>query len=222
MPSTPRTQGIGKALWPVLLPVLLTGCQFGKPEQQALHYKTVVKDARRDTAAATKHNAAALGLIKQGNYSQAEKDLTAALSADLFFGPAHNNLGSVYFHRKDYYRAAWEFQYAAKLMPGRAEPLYNLAMVFEAVGSLDKAAQWYEKAQEVEPENVKMSGFDANQSEGTYTYNGVPRVVAQKTIVIPGKDGLFVLQLNADARQSEKDVVIEAAKIIDEQTKITA
>ena len=72
------------------------------------------------------------------------------------------------------------------------------------------------------PENVKMSGFDANQSAGTYTFNGVPRVVAQKTIVIPGKDALFVLQLNADARQSEENVVIDAAKLIDEQTKITA
>ena len=73
-----------------------------------------------------------------------------------------------------------------------------------------------------EPENVKMSGFDANQSAGTYTDDGIARVVAQKTIVIPGKDALFVLQLNADARQSEENVVIDAAKLIDEQTKITA
>ena len=38
-----------------------------------------------------------------------------------------------------------------------------------------------------EPENVKMSGFDAIQSAGTYTDDGIARVVAQKTIVIPGK-----------------------------------
>lgn len=73
-----------------------------------------------------------------------------------------------------------------------------------------------------EPEKVKMSGFDAIQSAGTYTDDGIARVVAQKTIVIPGKDALFVLQLNADARQSEENVVIDAATIIDEQTKITA
>lgn len=72
-----------------------------------------------------------------------------------------------------------------------------------------------------DPENTKLSGFDAIQSAGTYKYNGVDRVVAQKTIVIPGKDALFVLQLNADARQSEESVVIDAAKIIDDQTKIT-
>jgi hypothetical protein len=31
-------------------------------------------------------------------------------------GPAHNNLGIVYYRRKKYYLAAWEFQYAARLM----------------------------------------------------------------------------------------------------------
>jgi hypothetical protein len=38
-------------------------------------------------------------------------------------GPAHNNLGIVYYRQKKYYLAAWEFQYAAKLMaysPSRA------------------------------------------------------------------------------------------------------
>ena len=47
------------------------------------------------------------------------------------------------------------------------------------------------------------------------------RVVAQKTVVVPGKDALFVLQLNAVAPDGQQDVILDAAKLIDEQTKIT-
>jgi hypothetical protein len=32
-------------------------------------------------------------------------------------GPAHNNLGIVYYRQKKYYLAAWEFQHAARLYP---------------------------------------------------------------------------------------------------------
>ncbi len=73
----------------------------------------------------------------------------------------------------------------------------------------------------MDPEKSTLGGFDAVRSAGTYTHNGEARVIAQKTVVIPGNDALFVLQLNADAPEGQKDVVIDAAKIIDEQTKIT-
>lgn len=73
-----------------------------------------------------------------------------------------------------------------------------------------------------DPEKSTLGGFQAIQSAGTYTYEGKARVVAQKTVVIPGNGALFALQLNADAPQTQEDVVIDAAKIIDEQTKITA
>jgi Probable lipoprotein LpqN len=73
-----------------------------------------------------------------------------------------------------------------------------------------------------EPEKGSLSGFEAIQSAGTYTYDGKARVVAQKTVIIPGKDALFVLQLNADARQGQEQVVIDAASVIEAQTKITA
>lgn len=73
----------------------------------------------------------------------------------------------------------------------------------------------------MDPEKSTLGGFEAVRSAGTYTHNGEARVIAQKTVVIPGNDALFVLQLNADAPEGQKDVVIDAAKIIDEQTKIT-
>ncbi|MFN8070382.1 MAG: LpqN/LpqT family lipoprotein [Mycobacterium sp.] len=73
-----------------------------------------------------------------------------------------------------------------------------------------------------DPEKSTLGGFEAVQSAGTYTYDGKARVIAQKTVVIPGNDSLFALQLNADAPQTQEAVVIDAAKIIDEQTKIAA
>jgi hypothetical protein len=72
------------------------------------------------------------------------------------------------------------------------------------------------------PEKSKLGGFDATESAGIYTYEGKARFIAQKTVVIPGNGAIFALQLNADTPQAQQAVVIDAAKIIDEQTKITA
>ncbi|HOF17631.1 MAG TPA: tetratricopeptide repeat protein [Phycisphaerae bacterium] len=134
----------------------LAGCQWGKSPETA-GYQTVAADPHRDTAAAQKLNAEAVKLIQDHHIDDAEKRLKAALAADLFFGPAHNNLGLVYFHQKKHYLAAWEFQYAAKLMPGKAEPRNNLGLVFEAVGKLDEAMESYEKALALEPESVDVA-----------------------------------------------------------------
>ena len=97
-------------------------------------------------------------LLNDDQAEEAEKTLKAALSADLFFGPAHNNLGTLYHRQEQYYQAAWEFQYAVRLMPGKAEPKNNLGMVFEAVGRLDESAKWYEEALAIEPDNVEITG----------------------------------------------------------------
>ena len=71
-----------------------------------------------------------------------------------------------------------------------------------------------------EPNKTTLGGFEAIQSAGTFVEEGA-RVVAQKTVVVPGKDALFVLQLNAVAPDGQQDVILDAAKLIDEQTKIT-
>lgn len=71
------------------------------------------------------------------------------------------------------------------------------------------------------PNKSSLAGFDAVQYAGTYTNDGKKRIAAQKTVVIPGKDGLFALQLNADALDGQQDVIVDAVKVIDAQTKIT-
>jgi hypothetical protein len=72
-----------------------------------------------------------------------------------------------------------------------------------------------------EPETNSFDGYDAIDYIGTYVLDGETRAVGQRTIVIPGKDELFVLQLNAEAPEGQEDVVVDAIKIIADQTTIT-
>jgi hypothetical protein len=71
------------------------------------------------------------------------------------------------------------------------------------------------------PRRDKVGGFDAIDYVGTYVWEGQARAVGQQTIVIPGKDALFVLQLNGEAPKGQGQAVIDAATLIREQTQIT-
>jgi hypothetical protein len=51
--------------------------------------------------------------------------------------------------------------------------------------------------------------------------DGVKRIIAQKTVTIPGSDGLYVLQLNADGLENQMDPLMQATDVIDKQTTIT-
>ncbi|OBJ48432.1 LpqN/LpqT family lipoprotein [Mycobacterium sp. 1423905.2] len=66
-----------------------------------------------------------------------------------------------------------------------------------------------------------LSGFQAWQLGGSYNKNGKQRTVAQKTVVITSPNGLFVLQLDADALDNEGPTLMDATNIIDDQTTIT-
>jgi len=66
-----------------------------------------------------------------------------------------------------------------------------------------------------------LGGFNAVQLGGNYMRDGEKRIVGQKTVVIPGQDGLYVLQLNADALDSDALPLMDATNVIDEQTTIT-
>lgn len=66
-----------------------------------------------------------------------------------------------------------------------------------------------------------LSGFDAYQIGGVYVRDGERRLIAQKTVVIPGQDGLYVLQLNADGTEDQLGPLLDATTMIDEKTVIT-
>ncbi|AKS32713.1 LpqN/LpqT family lipoprotein [Mycolicibacterium goodii] len=66
-----------------------------------------------------------------------------------------------------------------------------------------------------------LGGFDAYQIGGVYVRDGQRRLIAQKTVVIPGSDGLYVLQLNADGTEDQIGPMLDATSTIDEKTVIT-
>ena len=84
--------------------------------------------------------------------------LNDALLADVAFGPAHNTLGKVYLEQGKHYLAAWEFEYANRLMPDRTEPINNLGLVYEYAGQLDRAIEFYEQAYSDSPQTAQYLG----------------------------------------------------------------
>ncbi|MCB9844653.1 MAG: tetratricopeptide repeat protein [Phycisphaeraceae bacterium] len=85
---------------------------------------------------------------------RAEEMLREALSADLYCGPAHNNLGVLYLQRGMLYEAAGEFEWARRLMPGHPDPRLNLGLALERAGRVDEALAEYAAALEVHPDHL--------------------------------------------------------------------
>ncbi|HEX2285126.1 MAG TPA: LpqN/LpqT family lipoprotein, partial [Mycobacterium sp.] len=72
-----------------------------------------------------------------------------------------------------------------------------------------------------EGEVSTLGEYPAYQLGGTWTDGGQTKIVAQKTVVIPGADGLYVLQLNADGLEDQAEIVSAATEVIDAETTIT-
>ena len=90
----------------------------------------------------------------------AEALLREALAADLYHGPAHNNLGVVFLRQGKLYEAANEFEWARKLMPGNPDPRFNLALTLERTVRVDEALAMYPTALEVQAEHLpSMQGL---------------------------------------------------------------
>jgi tetratricopeptide (TPR) repeat protein len=109
-------------------------------------------ESARDAGKAERLTREAAGLI-ESNPTKAEVLLREALTADIYHGPAHNNLGVVYLGKSPpmLYEAASEFEWARKLMPGHPDPRVNLAMTLEQAGRTRDALEAYETALEVYP-----------------------------------------------------------------------
>lgn len=111
-----------------------------------------------------------------------------------------------------------------------ADPPSIVALMSKLTGNVDPA-----KILEYAPGELKnlpgfegsdgdkstLGGFDAYQIGGSYVKDGAKRMIAQKTVVIPGQDGVFVLQLNADGLEDQMGPLMDATSEIDEKTTIT-
>lgn len=127
-----------------------------------------------------------------------------------------------------------DWAYAATVYRGPEAAEYTpsiVALISELTGDVDPA-----KIIELAPGELQnlpgyeaitdgttsqLSGFDAYQLAGTWEQDGVRKFVAQKTVVIPGSDGLYVLQLNADGLADQADILSAATDVIDAETVIT-
>lgn len=127
---------------------LLSACAAHRPGP----YQPQV-EADRDPALAQRLTLQAVDLLSR-DPSRAESLLRDALTADLFHGPAHNNLGVVLLGKGMLYESAGEFEWARKLMPGHPDPRVNLAMVYERAGKVQEALASYESALEVYPGHI--------------------------------------------------------------------
>lgn len=103
-------------------------------------------EANRDSMKAQKLTQHA---AQETDADKAEKLLREALTADLYHGPAHNNLGVLYLKKGLLYEAAGEFSWASKLLPGHPDPRMNLALTMEKAGRTEEALAAYASALEV-------------------------------------------------------------------------
>ena len=153
----------------VLLLTLLAGCRAAGP---AGPYQ-VPGEMDRATSVAEKLNREAADLIEK-DPAKAESLLRDALTKDLYYGPAHNNLGVVFLHQQKLYEAAHEFEWARKLLPGNPDPRVNLALTLEHAGRLEEAFKTYETALEVAPED--LSAIEGLASLALRTSRDEPRL----------------------------------------------
>ena len=125
-----------------------TACRSAHPTAY-----TPPKEEKRNTSKAERLTREAADLI-YSDPERAEALLREALAADIFHGPAHNDLGVVFLERAELYEAAHEFEWARKLMPGHPDPRINLALGMEEAGRNDDARAAYESALEVWPDHM--------------------------------------------------------------------
>jgi hypothetical protein len=195
-------------------------------KQTSTESSTTSKAAPTTSAAAAGPNKTIVDYIKENGIVETpvHRGDPGSPTIDLPFPPGWEDAGS----------RTPEWAYGAILFndPAMAQdPPTIISLVSKLTGNVDPA-----KILEFAPGEIRnlpgyaggdagspstLAGFDATQIGGTYTKSGVKRAIAQKTVVIPGQDGLYVLQLNADGTEDQMGPLMDATSAIDEQTTIT-
>lgn len=66
----------------------------------------------------------------------------------------------------------------------------------------------------------ELGGFEATIAGGTFAKDGATWLVARKTVVIPGKDGMYLLALDAQGSEEQASALMDATAQIDAETTI--
>jgi hypothetical protein len=128
-----------------------------------------------------------------------------------------------------------QFAYAAMVFTGdpamAADPPTIVALMSKLTGDVDptKIAEYAPgELQNLpgfeggEAQKNQLGGFEAYQVGGSYLRDGVKRMIAQKTVIIPSGEDLFVLQVNADGLENQMGPLMDATATLDDKTVITA
>ena len=176
-----------RLVWIATVPLagMLCGCQSTAPTGEGGAYLPA-SEATRNPQEAQRLTAEAVPLM-QSDPARAQLLLQQALTADLFHGPAHNNLGVLLLNASPpkLYEAAHEFEWAGKLMPGHPDPQHNLAMTLEAAARYDDAIASYRLALEARPGHLpSLQGLTSLQLRLEKTDDAT--AAALKTISMQG------------------------------------
>ena len=100
-------------------------------------------------------------------------------------------------------------------LTGNVDPQEILDLAPGEMNNLPGFEAWNEGA------TSTLGEYPAFQLGGTWQNEGLTKITAQKTVVIPGHDGVYVLQLNADGLETQSDIITAATDVIDNQTAIS-
>jgi tetratricopeptide (TPR) repeat protein len=177
-----------KACVPLLVLALLGCCIVGASGCRSTRSSSPYSpqaEAQRDSLKAQRLTQEGAELIPK-NPQKAERLLRDALTADLYHGPAHNNLGVLYLNQGKLYEAAGEFEWARKLMPGHPDPRMNLALTMEKAGRVSEAISAYTSALEVYPDHIQtMQALARLQLRSGKADDNTPRYI--KEIALRGE-----------------------------------
>ncbi len=134
--------------------VSLSGCQIMNSSMQ----DTGVADLAESNAIANQLNQQGIHFVQNNQLGKAEFKFEEAIRVDKQFGPAHNNLGLVFYHQHDFFEAGRAFEAAHEHMPDSPEPLNNLGLLMETVARPDDAIDYYQQAHEMDPTCAEYLG----------------------------------------------------------------
>lgn len=134
MTTGSQTTRFVTALTCMFCAAVLSGCALGPKRPAAPNPQLAMKLHREATQ------------VRDDDPARARELLMSAVNADPFFGPSHNNLGTIYLEEGQRQLAFAEFETARRLMPGDPRPHVNLGMLFASAGQFDNAMREYDDA----------------------------------------------------------------------------
>ncbi len=219
--TTIRTAAIG-----ALVAVTLAGCSSATEQAKTSSSAATPTSATDSSAAKPAQSATINQYIVDNNISETpfKKDEPGTPKIEFPFPPDWRPAGD---RTPDWAYGAIIYDKA----PDQENPPFIYAIASKLTGNVDPATVLKLAPSQLndlpgfvplgEPHSDKVGGYDAVDYVGNFVWEGTKRAVGQQTIVIPDKDAVFVMQLNAQAPKGLEQPVVDAIKLIREQTTIT-